>query len=335
MDAPLGPRRARAVERHVEVREVAESVGLLFDDLVQVCRISEWTQLGGDATLPDERRSESAHARRAQLHAPDLDARGPQPLERRRGILVLDGEVTAVEADPDVVLKMAPRIVGADPKLCGEDQRADREQPLLEERDRLVRVLENAVRLWLDVEVDEGAVLAPDAHERVGDADDVPCHRLPRLDSSAGHPGLVRQWRGRDAAIEPYGQQRPQDLDQIERVVDPGVVPPVGRVDVGLDWSAVKRSVREAVDDGDIQTLAIEVRAKLAQPVALEQFARLARREPQPHAKWLGRREARLERRRVFLQVREYAVPPVSGVDVGAVGEVKGTGVDLQSRKWR
>ncbi len=139
VNAPLGPRRARVVERHVEVGVAAESVGLLLDDLVQVCRISKWTQLGGEGIPPGAGRS-GKRTSTAELSCtrPTWMPAALQPLERHRGILVLDGEVTAVEADPDVVLQMAARIVGSDPKLRGEDQRADREQPPLEKRDRLV-----------------------------------------------------------------------------------------------------------------------------------------------------------------------------------------------------
>ncbi len=42
----------------------------------------------------------------------------------------------------------------------------------------------------------------------------------------------------------------------------------------------------------DVQALAIEERAKLAQPVALEQLPRFARREPQPDAKRRGRQRS-------------------------------------------
>ena len=48
---------------------------------------------------------------RAQLHASDANACRLQPLQRRRRVLVLDREVAAVEAEPDVILQMrvAPR----------------------------------------------------------------------------------------------------------------------------------------------------------------------------------------------------------------------------------
>ena len=104
--------------------------------------------------------------RRAQLHSSDLDSCGPQPLERRCRILVLDGEVAAVEAEPDVILEVAPRLVRIDAERRREHQGANREQPLLEEHDRLLGVLEDAVGLGLDVEMDEGSMLAPDSHER-------------------------------------------------------------------------------------------------------------------------------------------------------------------------
>ena len=176
-------------------------------------------------------------------------------------------------------------------------------------------------------------MFAPDAHQRLGHAHDAARHRLPRLGAGTGHPRFVRKRGRRDAAVDATRQERLQDSDQVERVVDPGIVTPVRRVDVGLDRRAVERSVGEAVDDGDVQPFAVEERAKLAQPIALEQLARLARRQPQPDAKRRRRREARLERRRVRAQVREHALPAVGGVDVRAVGEVEGALVDMQCQE--
>ena len=298
------------VERHVEVGVVAQSAALRFDHLMEVGRVGERAQPARDRRRVLFVIRKIDVQGRAQLHASDSNTCSLQPLQRRRRVLVLDREVAAVEAEPDVLLQVSSRLVWTDTKRRGEHRGSDGEQPLLEERDRLIGILEDAIGLGLDVEVDERAVFAPDAHQRLGHAHDAVASSPPR--PQRRHPAIHALYES--GAVEtppstPLGQERLQNSDQVERVVDPGIVTPVGRVDVGLDRRAVERSVGEAVDDGDVQPFAIEERAKLAQPIALEQLARLARRQPQPDAKRRDWREARLERRRVPAQVR-VAPPP-------------------------
>ncbi len=82
-----------------------------------------------------------------------------ETIERRGGVLVLDREVAAVEADLDVLEQRAPGLVrGAGRASARERRTANRQQPALEEVDRLGARLEQAVGLGLDVEVDERSV---------------------------------------------------------------------------------------------------------------------------------------------------------------------------------
>ena len=64
--------------------------------------------------------------------------------------------------------------------------------------------------------------------------------------------------------------------------------------------------------------------AKRADAV-VDELARVARRQAETDAERRIRRKARLQRRRVPLQRGEDGRPAISGVDVGAVGEVERT----------
>ena len=94
---------------------------------------------------------------------------------------------------------------------------------------------------------------------------------------ASGHPGLVRERRGGDAAIDVIRHEPPQNLDQVQRVLHPRVVAPVRRVDVRLYRRAVKGAVRKAVDDGDVETFAVEKRSEVGETVAVQQLARFSR----------------------------------------------------------
>ena len=271
-----------------------------FDDLVQVGRVGKRPQRSGHWPSPAAApAAEHRPQRRAELHAADPDAR---PLERDRApmrIFELHREVTAVEAEADVFAQVPLGLRRADAQGRRQRRRADGQQPDARRTRSSRRCSRGAVGLRLDVEVDQRAAIAPQSDQRLGDARDVRRDRPPRLRVGAGHPGLVGQRRGRDAAVDALGQQPAQDLDQVERVADPRRIAPVRRVDVRLDRRAVKGAVRKAVDDRDVQPLAIEELAELGEPVAFEQLARLARREAQPEAERRRRREPRLQRRRV------------------------------------
>jgi hypothetical protein len=94
----------------------------------------------------------------------------------------------------------------------------------------------------------------------------------------------------------------------------------------------VERTVREAVDDGDVQTVLVEKRAEVIEPALRAELARLACRETEPDAEPAGRRELRFEGRRDPRQVRPNRVPSVRRVNVGAVGELeKAVSGDVQS----
>ena len=72
------------------------------------------------------------------------------------------------------------------------------------------------------------------------------------------------------------GTSRRRISNQVQRVLHACVVAPVGRIDVGLDRSAVKGAVRKAVDDGDVETFAVEKRPEVGEMTAVQQRARFA-----------------------------------------------------------
>jgi hypothetical protein len=98
------------------------------------------------------------------------------------GSLVLDGEVAAVEADLDVFEQRRPCRRLAEAQFIGHDRGAQRQQPPIEEGDGFVRGLDRAVRLGLDVEMDEhhGSRLSPG--QRDGHPHHVGCHPRPAID---------------------------------------------------------------------------------------------------------------------------------------------------------
>ena len=248
--------------------------------------------------------------RRAQLHASDTDTGALQLAQCRGGILVLDGEVAAVETELHVLLQLALSLIGIDAERRRQHPGSRVEQPVAKERHRLRRVLENAIRLRLDVEMDDLAVLAPDFYERLDDAHDVardcfPCRRIRDI-----HPRFVGERRRRDAAVHSCGHERLEDANQIEGVLDPRIVAPVRRVDARLDRRAVEVAVGEAIDHGDVQAVVIQEFPELQQPVAAQQLPRLARRESQTNTERRVGREARFERRRV--PVEDWRARPPS-----------------------
>ena len=96
-------------------------------------------------------------------------------------------------------------------------------------------------------------------------------------------------------------------------------------MDVGFDGRAMERAVGEAVEREDVQAVFVEPRPEARQLVAFEQFAALAARQPQTNAERRLGREARLERGRVPLQKAKDVRPPLSRMDIGAVGESEET----------
>ena len=85
----------------------------------------------------------------------------------------------------------------------------------------------------------------------------------------------------------------------------------------------MKRAVREAVDQRDVQPVLVEKAAERLEAVAFEQLARLARGQAKTETERCRGREPRFQRGREVSQVGEDRVPAVGGMDVGAVGEVE------------
>ena len=88
--------------------------------------------------------------------------------------------------------------------------------------------------------------------------------------SSASTHGLVGEGACRDAALHPSREERGQDLDQPQGVVDALVVAPVGGVDVLLDRLVVERAVGEAIEGEDVESLLVEKRAELLEAITVE-----------------------------------------------------------------
>ena len=177
----------------------------------------------------------------AELHSPDLDPRAAASRSSAAaGVFELDREVAAVEADLHVLEKRALRRSTRRPRMCGEQRSAERQQPPFEEVERFAGVLDRAIGLRLDVEVDEGARLLARRDQRSGDARDVAGHDLPSRRLGRSHPGLVGERGGGDPAVDAGWQQRREDADQVERVADARRVAPVRCVDAaltGVPWN--------------------------------------------------------------------------------------------------
>jgi hypothetical protein len=170
---------------------VAELRRAAFDDLMKIGRVGERAQPchdpGGGHGIGRHGQVESG----AELNAANLDASGTESIERLAGTFELHREVAAVEAHPDVLQQRLARLAFRDAQVAGQKRRAGREQPPLEELQGLVGVLDGAVRLGLDVEVDDPAALLAHAYQRAGDLHDVADHGRPRVAAGRGHPWLV------------------------------------------------------------------------------------------------------------------------------------------------
>jgi hypothetical protein len=268
------------------------------------------------------------------LYAADLNAGPVQTVQRFGGVLVLDGEVAAVEADAHVIVQVLAGRLHTASHRCRKDRSARGEQPLLEKGDQLTARFNQAVGLRLDVEMNEFPRLPPQLHQCNRNAHDIADEHVPGFRGGFLHPWLVRQWHGRHAAVDAARQQTPEDLDQVQCVTDPRLVSPVRRVHVRLDDGAVERAVGEPVDERDVQACRVEEGAELAEMVSLQQFARIPRGEPKSNSERSRRREAGLESGRESPQVGVDLGPAVTRVDVRTVGQVKEAIVG-QLHVWR
>ena len=94
---------AHLPQRVAEIGELAPLPAAPFDHLVQVHRIGERAEAGGDVG-PLRRVAWQPHVDRgAELDAPDLDLSPPVVLERLQRILVFDRHVAAVETHAHVL----------------------------------------------------------------------------------------------------------------------------------------------------------------------------------------------------------------------------------------
>ena len=122
VDAPLvGNLAAKAVERDVEIGIAMQRAVAALDDLVQIRCIRKRPQCSGDRVRSFACPGKHRAKRRAELHATDANPRALETLQRDAGILELDGEVTAVEAQADVLPKMLLGLPPGDWRMCGLD----------------------------------------------------------------------------------------------------------------------------------------------------------------------------------------------------------------------
>ena len=81
--------------------------------------------------------------------------------------------------------------------------------------------------------------------------------------------------------------------------------------------------MRKTVDQGDVEAFSVQERPQLLEAAALQQFTRVAGRQPEAQPEATVRRQALLECRGKAADVRINLLPPVAGVDVGAIRELK------------
>ena len=101
----------RRAEGVVQIWKVRERAIPAVDDLVQVGRVGEGPQPLDDPLAVVCSRRNSDVDRGAQLDTSDANPAAMEAIERSGGVLVLDREVAAVEADLDVIEQRALRLV--------------------------------------------------------------------------------------------------------------------------------------------------------------------------------------------------------------------------------
>ncbi|GAB3901663.1 hypothetical protein GCM10027612_65450 [Microbispora bryophytorum subsp. camponoti] len=244
------------------------------------------------------RRQRLLTARRRLHRRGDLELDDRQPQSRRiGGLLQADGQMAGVQADAEV------HGVGA-----------------AEQRHRLRGGLHDAARLGLEADPDRlaGALRqgsqAPGEHGQVG-VDGRGLGRRP-----AGAPG---EGKRRDRALgHVVGQQRGEDLGQVEGVGEPFRFRPVGPVDPQFHDLVVEAAVREAVEGDDLEPLLVQPGAQPGElGGVVAQRPGGAARQPQPEPEPPGaaqRADAGGDPGELLVDSREV----LGGVHVGAVRQM-------------
>ena len=176
------------------------AVAVTLDDLMQVGRIGERGQRPRRLFSRGRVVREEHFQRRADLDLADADAQIREAVKERGRVLVADGDVAGVEADPQVLQQAALRLRLRNPKLCGQPRRSDRQEPRLVEVGQLAEGPQQAVRLRLDVEMNRDAPLLPQADQRGGNLNQVVDQEVPGRLVIRRRPSLYRRggwWRGR------------------------------------------------------------------------------------------------------------------------------------------
>ena len=303
---------------------MAKPVVAVLHDLVQVGRVGEGPQPARDAIRLGPIGGEDHVESGAELHAPDLDPRRANPLDRvrpRPRTRQRNGSSRSRGARARAGVRARRRRRSRARGRASARRSAAAGARRIPASRPCSRSNNPAPARYRDASSVPSSCFSRTSAFR--DADDIGDDDVPGAGISRCHPWFVGHRCRRDAAIETRRQRRAQDLDQIQGVGDASVVPPVGRIDGRLDGRAVEGPVGEAIDHRDVQPLVTEEIAEFTETIAGEESAGVARGEPQPDAERRVRGKAGLQRRRVLAQRLEDRVPPVSRMDVGAVGQVR------------
>ena len=166
-------------------------------------------------------------------------------------------------------------------------------------------------RFERDAHADPGPKL--DAAQRLGRLE-----QARRRRSQIRIPRLETDRHGRERHIGSRLVEHRQQFRNRERVTQPLVGGPVGRVDLFLYARAVKVAERERVDgDGD-QFMPPEKLPQIVEPIGLPGGAL---RDSQSHSEGTGDTQPRPQRQDVSLERREHVVHPLAGVHVHRVAK--------------
>jgi hypothetical protein len=213
----------------------------------------------------------------------------------------------------------------AEPGRAGEPRpRRPGEERVLKEAHRLVDRLEKAEGLRLERERDAPARLPLDPHEMRGMVDEPRRHRLDRPGGAGERLEGARH--GADAAKAALGQKGREVVGRAVGEGEAQVGRPVRLVDLLLHPDAVERAVGEGVDREDVGAVGVEEIREPCERAGCRQRLRRDPREPQPDAEGAVGRHRRLDRGQMPREARLDLLPALARMDVGAVGEVRGSG---------